>query len=261
MQRQGLEHNIRARACFDKALSQHGRSSLRAAPARIKRVIAPSELKAEDREDGAAQRWNGDSFFFPRNSAVKGQDGAVHGCGHYTINGAVLYSSATLHICLPLAPGQMIVVVPASLHEGEIDNFGEVFPFPNALTEESMLNVSKPMPKQLWEAKKAQSMASRPRSCEVPGIKVFPSSDPNAGLSHFQGNLNTGGSLPDLTNLHFPSPLPTPLDPDETTYGSMGAENSTGGLPAAMTHLGISGSPGLQNTRSNPSLQASNAEQ
>ena len=26
---------------------------------------------------------------------------------------------------------------------------------------------------------------------------------------------NTGGSLPDLTNLHIPSPLPTPIDPDE----------------------------------------------
>ncbi|KAM4037846.1 CREB-regulated transcription coactivator 3 isoform 4-T4 [Anomaloglossus baeobatrachus] len=143
-----------------------------------------------------------------------------------------------------------------SLHDGEIDNFVEVFSFPNTLTDENMLNVSKPLPKQLWEAKKVQSMTSRPRSCEVPGIKVFPSSDPNVGLSHFQGNLNTGGSLPDLTNLHFPSPLPTPLDPDETTYGSMGAENSTGGLPAAMTHLGISGSPGLQNTRSNPSIQA-----
>ncbi|XP_056428096.1 CREB-regulated transcription coactivator 3 isoform X2 [Hyla sarda] len=143
-----------------------------------------------------------------------------------------------------------------SLHDGEIDNYIEVFSFPNSLTEENMMNVSKPLPKQLWEAKKVQSMTSRPRSCEVPGIKVFPSSDPNAGLSHFQGNLNTGGSLPDLTNLHFPSPLPTPLDPDDTAYGNMGAENSTGGLPAAMTHLGISGSSGLQNTRSNPSIHA-----
>ncbi|XP_063781992.1 CREB-regulated transcription coactivator 3 isoform X2 [Pseudophryne corroboree] len=130
-----------------------------------------------------------------------------------------------------------------------------IFSFPSALTEDNLLPVSKPLPKQLWEAKKVQSLTSRPRSCEVPGIKVYPSSDQNAGLSHFQGNLNTGGSLPDLTNLHFPSPLPTPLDPDETTYANMGVENSTGGLPAAMTHLGISGSSGLQNTRSNPSIQ------
>ncbi|XP_068131423.1 CREB-regulated transcription coactivator 3 isoform X2 [Hyperolius riggenbachi] len=143
-----------------------------------------------------------------------------------------------------------------SLQDGEMDSFIDVFSYPNALTEESLLNVSKPLPKQLWEAKKAQSLTSRPRSCEVPGIKVFPSSDQNAGLSHFQGNLNTGGSLPDLTNLHFPSPLPTPLDPDDTIYAGMGTENSTGGLPAAMTHLGISGSQGLQNAHSNPSIQA-----
>nr|DBA31835.1 TPA: hypothetical protein GDO54_007606 [Pyxicephalus adspersus] len=143
-----------------------------------------------------------------------------------------------------------------SLQDGEMDSFGEGFPYSNPLAEENMLNVSKPLPKQLWEAQKVQSLTSRPRSCEVPGIKVFPSSDQNASLSHFQGNLNTGGSLPDLTNLHFPSPLPTPLDPDDTAYGGIGAENCTGGLPAAMTHLGISSSPGLQNTRSNPSIQA-----
>lgn len=29
------------------------------------------------------------------------------------------------------------------------------------------------------------------------------------------GAANTGGSLPDLTNLHIPSPLPTPIDPEE----------------------------------------------
>ncbi|KAM4676371.1 CREB-regulated transcription coactivator 3 isoform 2-T2 [Discoglossus pictus] len=145
-----------------------------------------------------------------------------------------------------------------SLQDGEIDNF-EVFSFPNTMNEENLLNVTKPLPKQLWEAKKVQSMTSRPRSCEVPGIKVFPSSDQSTSLSHFQGNLNTGGSLPDLTNLHFPPPLPTPLDPDDTAYGNMGTENSTGGLPAAMTHLGISSSPGMQNTHSNPSIQTLNS--
>ncbi|XP_053573716.1 CREB-regulated transcription coactivator 3 isoform X2 [Bombina bombina] len=144
-----------------------------------------------------------------------------------------------------------------SLQDGEADGFSEVFSFQNSLHEESMLNVNKPLPKQLWEAKKVQSLTSRPRSCEVPGIKVFPSSDQSTSLSHFQGNLNTGGSLPDLTNLHFPSPLPTPLDPDDTAYGNLSSENSTGGLPAAMTHLGISGSPGMQNTHSNPSIHSS----
>lgn len=185
----------------------------------------------------ALNRTNSDSALHTSASSTKPQDPFVGGYQHAAR--------------APRPPQRN-----TSLHDGDIDNFVEVFSFPNAMTEENMLNVSRPMPKQLWEAKKVQSMTSRPRSCEVPGIKVFPSSDPNAGLSHFQGNLNTGGSLPDLTNLHFPSPLPTPLDPDDTIYGNMGVENSTGGLPAAMTHLGISGSSGLQNTRSNPSIQA-----
>lgn len=57
--------------------------------------------------------------------------------------------------------------------------------------------------------------------------------------------MNTGGSLPDLTNLHFPPPLPTPLDPEETAYPSLSGGNSTSNLTHTMTHLGISGSLGL----------------
>ncbi|TNN47487.1 CREB-regulated transcription coactivator 3 [Liparis tanakae] len=48
-----------------------------------------------------------------------------------------------------------------------------VFSFPAMTTEENLLGVSKPLPKQLWEAKKVQSLASRPKSCEVPGINLF----------------------------------------------------------------------------------------
>ncbi|XP_029430233.1 CREB-regulated transcription coactivator 3 isoform X3 [Rhinatrema bivittatum] len=144
----------------------------------------------------------------------------------------------------------------AGLHDGEIDSHGEAFTFPGPLTEGAMLNMTKPLPKQLWEAKKVQSLSSLPRSCEVPNITVFPSSEQNPGLSLLQGTLNTGGSLPDLTNLHFPSPLPTPLDPDDTFYPGMSGESNTGNLPAAMTHLGISSSSGLQSTCSNASIQA-----
>lgn len=57
--------------------------------------------------------------------------------------------------------------------------------------------------------------------------------------------MNTGGSLPDLTNLHFPPPLPTPLDPEETAYPSLSGGNSTSNLTHTMTHLGISGGLGL----------------
>lgn len=145
----------------------------------------------------------------------------------------------------------------ASMNEAEVDSTGDVFSFPAVPNEDNLLGVNKPLPKQLWEAKKVQSLSSRPKSCEVPGINIFPSPEQNAGLSHYQGTLNTGGSLPDLSNLHFPSPLPTPLDPDEAGYPNLSGGSSTGNLPAAMMHLGIGNSQGLSSSLSNPSIQAS----
>lgn len=44
-----------------------------------------------------------------------------------------------------------------------------------------------------------------------PSAEHMSPSGPNLQI----GTTNTGGSLPDLTNLHIPSPLPTPIDPDE----------------------------------------------
>ncbi|XP_062845748.1 CREB-regulated transcription coactivator 3 isoform X2 [Trichomycterus rosablanca] len=151
----------------------------------------------------------------------------------------------------------------ASMNEAEVDGItGDVFSFPSIADEEGLVGLSKPLPKQLWEAKKVQSLSSRPKSCEVPGINIFPSPEQNIGLSHYQGTLNTGGSLPDLSNLHFPSPLPTPLDPEEGGYPNLSGGSSTGNLPAAMMHLGIGNSQdlslqGLSSSLSNPSIQAS----
>ncbi|XP_044304362.1 CREB-regulated transcription coactivator 2 isoform X3 [Varanus komodoensis] len=122
-----------------------------------------------------------------------------------------------------------------------------------------------------WDTKKQLSSSSaRPRSCEVPGIHIFPSPDQPANLPLIPAALNTGGSLPDLTNLHFPSPLPTPLDPEESAYPSLSGGSSTGNLASTLTHLGISGSVGLgpgydssglcssmQNSLSNPCIQSS----
>ncbi|EDL15151.1 CREB regulated transcription coactivator 2, isoform CRA_b [Mus musculus] len=96
-----------------------------------------------------------------------------------------------------------------------------------------------------WDAKKLSSSSSRPRSCEVPGINIFPSPDQPANVPVLPPAMNTGGSLPDLTNLHFPPPLPTPLDPEETVYPSLSGGNSTTNLTHTMTHLGISGGLGL----------------
>ncbi|GAA6065543.1 CREB-regulated transcription coactivator 3 isoform X1 [Tachysurus ichikawai] len=138
------------------------------------------------------------------------------------------------------------------MNEAEVDGTGDVFSFPAVHNEESLIGVSKPLPRQLWEAKKVQSLSSRPKSCEVPGINIFPSPEQNVGLSHYQGTLNTGGSLPDLSNLHFPSPLPTPLDPEEAGYLNLSGGSSTGNLPAAMMHLGIGNSP----AQAHPCLRA-----
>lgn len=78
---------------------------------------------------------------------------------------------------------------------------------------------------------------------------IFPSPEQNPGLCHYQGLLNTGGSLPDLSNLHFPSPLSTPLDPEDNgVYPNLSGGSSTGNLPAAMMHLGIGSSQGGQGT-------------
>ncbi|KFV69283.1 CREB-regulated transcription coactivator 2, partial [Dryobates pubescens] len=94
------------------------------------------------------------------------------------------------------------------------------------------------------------SCSSSPAGCcplcpaakgQLLSCSIFPSPDQPASIPLIPSALNTGGSLPDLTNLHFPSPLPTPLDPDESPYPSLSGGNSTSNLANTMTHLGISG--------------------
>ncbi|KAJ7307305.1 hypothetical protein JRQ81_009311 [Phrynocephalus forsythii] len=144
-----------------------------------------------------------------------------------------------------------------------------VFLFQVPSIEENLLDENRQLLKP-WDTKKLSSSSPRPRSCEVPGIHIFPSPDQPANLPLIPAALNTGGSLPDLTNLHFPSPLPTPLDPDESGYPGLSGGSSTGNLAHTMTHLGISGSmalgpgydsPGLcssmQSSLSNPCIQSS----
>ncbi|XP_008565825.1 PREDICTED: CREB-regulated transcription coactivator 2 isoform X2 [Galeopterus variegatus] len=155
--------------------------------------------------------------------------------------------------------------------DGEMDS--KVFLFQVPAIEENLLDDKHSL--KPWDAKKLSSSSSRPRSCEVPGINIFPSPDQPASVPVLPPAMNTGGSLPDLTNLHFPPPLPTPLDPEETTYPSLSGGNSTSNLTHTMTHLGISGGlgigpgydasglhsplshPSLQSSLSNPNLQAS----
>uniref|UniRef100_A0A8D2D808 CREB regulated transcription coactivator 1 n=1 Tax=Sciurus vulgaris TaxID=55149 RepID=A0A8D2D808_SCIVU len=116
--------------------------------------------------------------------------------------------------------------------------------------EESTTEADKNLPKQAWDAKKT---GSRPKSCEVPGINIFPSADQENTTALIPATHNTGGSLPDLTNIHFPSPLPTPLDPEEPTFPALSSSSSTGNLAANLTHLGIgSAGQGMSTPGSSP---------
>ncbi|KAM6218727.1 CREB-regulated transcription coactivator 1 isoform 2-T2 [Rhynchocyon petersi] len=116
--------------------------------------------------------------------------------------------------------------------------------------EETSSEVEKNLSKQTWDTKKA---GSRPKSCEVPGINIFPSADQEATTTLIPATHNTGGSLPDLTNIHFPSPLPTPLDPEEPPFPALSSSSSTGNLAANLTHLGLGGAPqGMTTPGSSP---------
>ncbi|XP_063003314.1 CREB-regulated transcription coactivator 1 isoform X2 [Elgaria multicarinata webbii] len=114
--------------------------------------------------------------------------------------------------------------------------------------EEDTSDTDKDLSKQGWDAKKTGS--SRPKSCEVPGINIYPSADQENTTTLIPAAHNTGGSLPDLTNIHFPSPLPTPLDPEESSFPSLSSSNSTGNLAANLTHMGIgSANQGMTTTQ------------
>ena len=102
-----------------------------------------------------------------------------------------------------------------------------------------------PMMKGYWDPKKLQS---RPKSCEVPNINIYPSAEEenNTGqMGHVPISSNTG-SLPDLTVVHFQSPLPTPIDPEEG-YGCQ----AQGNLSPTSAHMqGMCPQPGSPTAQS-----------
>ncbi|XP_062284422.1 CREB-regulated transcription coactivator 1 isoform X1 [Scomber scombrus] len=85
-------------------------------------------------------------------------------------------------------------------------------------------NVDEDGQEQNWDCKKN---ISRSKPCKVPGIHIFPSPDQQLTTSLKPAAHNTGGSLPDLTNIQFPPPLPTPLDSDDTAAASFTSSNRT----------------------------------
>ncbi|XP_019116735.1 CREB-regulated transcription coactivator 1b isoform X1 [Larimichthys crocea] len=120
-------------------------------------------------------------------------------------------------------------------------------------TENSESNADKDAQEQLWDDKKDDS--SKPNTCDVPGINIFPSPDQELNPSVLPAAHNTGGSLPDLTNIQFPPPLSTPLDPEDTVaFPSLSSSNSTGSLTTNLTHLGISAASHGIPTSSQPTM-------
>ncbi|XP_067367842.1 CREB-regulated transcription coactivator 2-like isoform X1 [Channa argus] len=177
----------------------------------------------------------------------------------------------------PFTTGGSTLTPQSTRRTGQSDGEGRrMFPYPVPPIEENVLDEEKLL--KPWETKKFPQLSSRPRSCEVPGINIFTSPEQPSTPAHgVPSALNTGGSLPDLSSLHFPSPLPTPLDQDEPGYpgsSSLSGGSSTGNLASTLTQLGINAAnaPGgnsnfhhhasgllasLQSTLSNPSLQSS----
>ncbi|XP_073332806.1 CREB-regulated transcription coactivator 1b isoform X4 [Pagrus major] len=121
-------------------------------------------------------------------------------------------------------------------------------------TENSESNAdNKDAQDQLWDDKKDDS--SKANTCDVPGINIFPSPDQELNPSVLPAAHNTGGSLPDLTNIQFPPPLSTPLDPEDTVaFPSLSSSNSTGSLTTNLTHLGISAASHGISTSSQPTM-------
>uniref|UniRef100_A0A2K6GRI0 CREB regulated transcription coactivator 1 n=1 Tax=Propithecus coquereli TaxID=379532 RepID=A0A2K6GRI0_PROCO len=114
--------------------------------------------------------------------------------------------------------------------------------------EETTSEADKNLSKQAWDTKKV-----RPTSRLWPLRSIFPSADQENTTALIPATHNTGGSLPDLTNIHFPSPLPTPLDPEEPTFPALSSSGSTGNLAATLTHLGIGGTgQGMSTPGSSP---------
>ncbi|XP_012883774.1 PREDICTED: CREB-regulated transcription coactivator 1 [Dipodomys ordii] len=115
--------------------------------------------------------------------------------------------------------------------------------------EGSASEADKNLSKQTWDTKKA---GSRPKSCEVPGINIFPSSDQENTATLVPATHNTGGSLPDLSNIHFPPPLPTPLDPEEPAFPAF-----PGSPDSSLTHPGLGAGQGMSTPSSSPQHRAS----
>uniref|UniRef100_A0A3B4ARE0 Uncharacterized protein n=1 Tax=Periophthalmus magnuspinnatus TaxID=409849 RepID=A0A3B4ARE0_9GOBI len=120
-------------------------------------------------------------------------------------------------------------------------------------TENSESNADKDGQKQMWDEKKVKRLKPF-----ISRSGIFPSPDQELNPSVLPAAHNTGGSLPDLTNIQFPPPLSTPLDPEDAmAFPSLSASNSTGSLTTNLTHLGISAaSHGIPSSQPNMNVMS-----
>uniref|UniRef100_A0A8C5KI33 CREB regulated transcription coactivator 1 n=1 Tax=Jaculus jaculus TaxID=51337 RepID=A0A8C5KI33_JACJA len=117
--------------------------------------------------------------------------------------------------------------------------------------DDTTSEADKTLSKQVWDSKKVRSPELT--SCLTLTLSsIFPSADQENATTLIPATHNTGGSLPDLTNIHFPSPLPTPLDPEEPPFPALNSSGSTGNLATNLTHLGISAGQGIGTPGSSP---------
>ncbi|KAF0047123.1 hypothetical protein F2P81_000756 [Scophthalmus maximus] len=96
------------------------------------------------------------------------------------------------------------------------------------LSEDNYLTFNRVNQKDFVQKLDSTQNISGSKPCKVPGIHIFPSPDQQLSPTLKPAAHNTGGSLPDLTNIQFPPPLPTPLDSDDAgTASSFSSSPST----------------------------------
>ncbi|KAK2886977.1 hypothetical protein Q8A67_015205 [Cirrhinus molitorella] len=107
---------------------------------------------------------------------------------------------------------------------------------------------------QFPKLKKLSSIASS--GCETPIVHNFPLADQQVSSLAVPSALSTSGSLPDLSSLHLPSPLPLGQDSEPHSGAEQLSNTSThNDIMADFNIPGLSSS--LQASLSNPLLQSS----
>ncbi|XP_056105630.1 CREB-regulated transcription coactivator 2 [Rhinichthys klamathensis goyatoka] len=125
------------------------------------------------------------------------------------------------------------------------------FAHPAPLIEENIQEET-----QSPKLKKFPSMSSA--ECEMPVIHNFPLPDQQVSSLPVPSALSTCGSLPDLSSLHLPSPLPAGEDSEH--HSRADHLNNTSMHPGIMADFNLPGlSSSLQASLSNPLLQSSHS--